>query len=86
MSHLAVFEWHAFNGETEVVPALWSGANSVVAVFNAGTAVLTVSAEGTGSPVGLIPPGGSYQAAATPKLTLTPASGRAVGFWLRYGA
>jgi hypothetical protein len=48
--------------------------------------VLTVSAEGTGPPVGLIPPGGSYQAVATPKLTLMPASGRAVGFWLRYGA
>jgi hypothetical protein len=55
-------------------------------IFNAGTAALTVSTEGTGPPVGLIPPGGSYQAVATPKLTLTPASGRAVGFWLRYGA
>ena len=86
MSYLAVFEWHAFNGENEVVPALWSGPNSVVAIFNAGTAVLTVSTEGSGPPVGLIPPGGSYQAVATPKLTLTPASGRAVGLWLRYGA
>jgi hypothetical protein len=86
MSYLAVFEWHAFNKETEDIPALWSGASSNVAVFNAGTSVLTVIAAGTTLPIGFIPPGGSYQVIATPKITLTPASGKAVGFWLRYGA